>query len=243
MRFVVVVVVVSLSLSLFAFEADFCCVCVDYAKTQKALDSCWFCHQEDEDPKVPIVAMGTRAYLALNRFEGLSDAHCLIVPISHHLASLEADEDTWEEIKVSHPLLHSLQKPILTVWMGQNFMKTLMQMAGQNDHGVIFFETATNLKSQKHTYIEAIPVPWKVYEDAPGYFKESILMAESEWSQNKRLIDFSQRPGGFRRSMVPNLPYFAVQFDYKGLFDALNFFEKEKMLMIESRSRGLWAHH
>lgn len=41
-------------------------------------------------------------------------------------------------------------------------------------------------------------------------------MAESEWSQNKRLIDFSQRPGGFRRSMVPNLPYFAVQFDYKG---------------------------
>jgi len=30
------------------------------------------------------------------------------------------------------------------------------------------------------------------------------------------LIDFSLRPGGFRRAMVPNLPYFMVQFDHKG---------------------------
>ena len=41
-------------------------------------------------------------------------------------------------------------------------------------------------------------------------------MSETEWSQHKKLIDFSVRPGGFRRAMVPNLPYFMVQFDYKG---------------------------
>lgn len=41
-------------------------------------------------------------------------------------------------------------------------------------------------------------------------------MSETEWSQHKKLIDFSERKGGFRRSMVPNLPYFMVQFDYKG---------------------------
>jgi hypothetical protein len=40
-------------------------------------------------------------------------------------------------------------------------------------------------------------------------------MSETEWSQHKKLIDFSTR-GGFRRMMVPNLPYFMVQFDYKG---------------------------
>ncbi len=39
-------------------------------------------------------------------------------------------------------------------------------------------------------------------------------MSETEWSQHKKLIDFSARP--FRRAMVPNLPYFMVQFDYKG---------------------------
>jgi Protein similar to CwfJ C-terminus 2 len=41
-------------------------------------------------------------------------------------------------------------------------------------------------------------------------------MSEAEWSQHKKLIDFSTRLGGFRRMMVPNLPYFMVQFDYKG---------------------------
>lgn len=30
------------------------------------------------------------------------------------------------------------------------------------------------------------------------------------------MIDFARRPGGFRRAMVPNLPYFMVQFDHKG---------------------------
>jgi len=41
-------------------------------------------------------------------------------------------------------------------------------------------------------------------------------MSETEWSQHKKLIDFSARPGGFRRAMVPNLPYFMVQWDHKG---------------------------
>jgi hypothetical protein len=42
------------------------------------------------------------------------------------------------------------------------------------------------------------------------------MQSELEWSQHKKLIDFGARPGGFRRAMVPNLPYFMVQFDYKG---------------------------
>lgn len=42
------------------------------------------------------------------------------------------------------------------------------------------------------------------------------MASESEWSQHKKLIDFSARPGGFRRAMVPNLPYFMVQWDHKG---------------------------
>ena len=46
--------------------------------------------------------------------------------------------------------------------------------------------------------------------------QESILSSEAEWSQHKKLINFSLRPGGFRRAMVANLPYFMVQFDHKG---------------------------
>lgn len=42
------------------------------------------------------------------------------------------------------------------------------------------------------------------------------MTSEAEWSQHKKLIEFDKRPGGFRRAMVPNLPYFMVQWDYKG---------------------------
>jgi hypothetical protein len=95
-------------------------------------------------------------------------------------------------------------------------MKTLMQMHADQDKGVLFYETVTSFKGQRHSYIEAVPVPWEFFEQMPGYFHEGIQASEAEWSQHQKLIDFSKRPGGFRRAMVPNLPYFMVQWDYKG---------------------------
>ncbi|KAK8861747.1 hypothetical protein IAR55_002570 [Kwoniella newhampshirensis] len=168
----------------------------DYARTKKALDSCPFCYQDDRNPLTAIVALGTRTYLSCTMFEELVPGHCLIVPIQHHLSMLEMEDDDWDEVR--------------------NFMKCLMRMHHEKGQGVIFFETVLSFKHQKHTYIEAIPVPHSVYPDLPAYFRESILASEGEWTQHKKLIDFSTRPGGFRRMMVANLPYFMVQWDYKG---------------------------
>ncbi|KAI0086588.1 CwfJ C-terminus 1-domain-containing protein-like protein [Irpex rosettiformis] len=167
----------------------------DYKKTQKVLTTCPFCYGEDDSlPKAPVIAMGTKAYLSCTQFEELVPGHCLIVPIQHHLTMLEGDDDVWDEVR--------------------NFMKSLMRMFAAEDKGVVFYETVLSLKHQKHTFIECVPLSWEHFDEIPGYFKESILMSETEWSQHKKLIDFSARP--FRRAMVPNLPYFMVQFDYKG---------------------------
>ncbi|PPQ99199.1 hypothetical protein CVT26_014122 [Gymnopilus dilepis] len=169
----------------------------DYKRTQQALASCNFCHGDnDSPPKAAVIAMGTRVYLSCTLTEELVNGHCLIVPIQHHLNMLEGDDDVWEETK--------------------NFMKCLMRMYAEEDKGVVFFETVISLRKQRHTYIECVPVPWEQFDLLPGYFKESILTSEAEWSQHKKLIDFSARPGGFRRAMVPNLPYFMVLFDHKG---------------------------
>lgn len=168
----------------------------DYARTKKALDNCTLCFgDEGEIPKSAMVALGTRAYLGLLDNEELIKGHCRIVPIQHHFSSLDADEETWDEIK--------------------NFMKTLMQMFAEEDKGVVFFESCISLKHQKHTCIEAVPVPFDLFDEIPAYFAEAIDNSEQEWSQHKKRIIFSSaRP--FRRSLVPNLPYFAVQWDYKG---------------------------
>lgn len=166
----------------------------DFAKTQKALDSCLFCG--DHGPRVPVVALGTRAYLACTPTEPLVEGHCIIAPIEHRLSTLEMDDDDWEEVK--------------------NFMKCLMRMHAERGKRVVFFETVLSLRQQRHSYVECVPVPAADFDELPGFFRQGILSAESEWSQHKKLIDFSQRPGGFRRMLTPKLPYFAVLWDYRG---------------------------
>ncbi|KAJ3808469.1 CwfJ C-terminus 1-domain-containing protein-like protein [Lentinula aff. lateritia] len=176
----------------------------DYKRTQKALADCDFCFSgsgsDEHPPRAPMIALGTRVYLSCTIHEELVPGHCLIVPIQHCLTMLEGDDDVWDEVK--------------------NFMKTLMRMFSEQEpqKGVLFYETVTpgSMKGQRHSYIECVPVEWEVWEVLDGYFKESILSSGSEWSTHRKLIDFAARPGGFRRSMVPNLPYFMVQFDYKG---------------------------
>lgn len=169
----------------------------DFAKTKKALESCRFCFQNEGEspPLARIVASGTRAYLAVPEYEPLVEGHSLIVPIQHHLSTLEAEDDTWDEIK--------------------NFMKCLIQQAADKQQGVVFYETVTSLKHQRHTCIEAVPLPHDVISALPGNFRQELLSVGSEWSTHHKIISFApDRP--FRRSMVSSLPYFMIQFDYKG---------------------------
>lgn len=49
-------------------------------------------------------------------------------------------------------------------------MKTLMQMFAAQDKGVIFFESVLNLKHQKHTWIECIPIDFQLFDEIPAYF-------------------------------------------------------------------------
>ncbi|KAI8088679.1 CwfJ C-terminus 1-domain-containing protein-like protein [Halteromyces radiatus] len=160
----------------------------DHKRTQKALESCRFCYHDDAPPQCAMISLATQTYLALPNQQELTPGHCLIVPLQHVSSTLECDDEVWDEIR--------------------NFQKCLLRMFDEQNCGVVFMETVTSLRSHRHTVIEAIPVPYGLYEDAPAYFKEGIMEAGEEWSQHKKLIDTSSR--GFRHSMVKNLPYFHV---------------------------------
>ncbi|KAK4513250.1 uncharacterized protein ATC70_011818 [Mucor velutinosus] len=160
----------------------------DYKRTQETLSKCKFCYQNGTPPQLAMISLGTTCYLALPNVQELTPGNCLIVPIQHVSSTLECDDDVWTEIR--------------------NFQKCLMKMFHEQGKGVVFMETVINLRQQRHAVIEAVPIPYGVYEDAPAYFKEAIIASGEEWSQHKKIIDTSVR--GFRHSMVPNLPYFHV---------------------------------
>jgi hypothetical protein len=91
---------------------------------------------------------------------------------------LELDDDAWDEIR--------------------NFMKCLIQMNAAKDKAVIFSETVINLKWQKHTVIECIPIPWQAGQAAPGYFKVQpfsirLLMMTAKWNNNKLRSNYLSR--------------------------------------------------
>lgn len=67
-----------------------------------SLYSCNLCFTDSGGPpRAAVVALGTRTYLGLMENEELVKGHCRIVPIQHHFSSLEAEDETWDEIKVS----------------------------------------------------------------------------------------------------------------------------------------------
>ena len=55
----------------------------------------------------------------------------------------------------------------------QNFMKCLMRMYAKENKGVLFYETILSFRQQRHTYIEAVPLPYALWQDAPAYFRVS----------------------------------------------------------------------
>ncbi|CAO3570047.1 unnamed protein product [Mortierella alpina] len=169
----------------------------DHRKTQTALDKCALCFKDEgrTPPAVAVVSMGTRVYLGLPQYKEFLPGHCMIVPIQHVTSTLECDDDAWDEIR--------------------NFMKCLIQMNAAEDKAVIFSETVINLKWQKHSVIECIPIPWDAGQTAPGYFKEAILSADEEWSQHKKLIETDTKlagNGGFRKRLTSKMPFFHVWF-------------------------------
>ncbi|KAJ2997187.1 hypothetical protein HDV02_005785 [Globomyces sp. JEL0801] len=113
----------------------------DFKRVEDILANCHFCYQEGSKPKVSVVAVATKTYLALPETVDMVPYHCLIVPMQHAITTLELEDDTWDEIR------------------------------------------------------------------------EALLDAEGEFSQQHKKLIPTSRERGFRKSLVPNLPYFHIWFD------------------------------
>ncbi|XP_060575172.1 CWF19-like protein 2 [Ruditapes philippinarum] len=166
----------------------------EHKKMAASLEKCRFCF--GNVPKHLIIAIGTKVYLCLPNNKSLSEGHCLIVPMQHVASGTTVDEDVWSEIQV--------------------FRRTLTKMFADRDEDVVFMETSMKLKQFPHMCIECVPMDKEVGDLAPIYFKKAIQESESEWSQNKKVVDLSQKD--IRHSVPKGFPYFAVDFGNQGGF-------------------------
>lgn len=166
----------------------------EHKKMAGALEKCHFCFSKV--PKHLIVAIGTKSFLMLPRHKSLTEGHCLIIPMQHIAAGTALDEDVWSEMQV--------------------FRKTLTQMYREKDQDVVIMETSMRLKYFPHMFLECVPMDREIGDMAPIYFKKALQESESEWSQNKKVVDLSNRD--VRRAIPKGFPYFAVDFGNEGGF-------------------------
>ncbi|KAH7969295.1 hypothetical protein HPB52_016584 [Rhipicephalus sanguineus] len=168
----------------------------EHKHMSKALEKCRYCLDSREMKKHLIIAIGIRAYLCLPPYQSLTEGHCLIVPQAHVACGTLLDEDVWLEVQV--------------------FRKGLTKMFEEMGKDTVFMETAVAFHHHPHAVIECIPVPMDIGNLAPMYFKKAIMECESEWAQNKKLVDLSKK--GLRNSIPRGLPYFSVDFGLQGGF-------------------------
>jgi len=109
----------------------------------------------------------------------LVPGHCRISPRDHVSSMILADENQWEGVRQIETCL-----------------RRMITNAGM---GCIMLETVTRggTDSRYHTYIDFIPVPRRVEQDAPLYFKQALMDSDEQWSQHKKIIDTTKR--GLRR--------------------------------------------
>ena len=160
----------------------------------KRLQSCHMCLEKCS--KDSIVYIGKTLYVRVPLYKSLSTYQCQIIPVNHIIASVNGDEDFWDELKII--------KSSITKKFASKKLDT------------VFLESAQRLGQRRHIFIDCVPVPEEDGALLPAYFKKAILDCDVEWAQNKKLVD--TRKKSLRKSVPQGLPYFSVEFGTDGGF-------------------------
>ncbi|XP_043475298.1 CWF19-like protein 2 [Leptopilina heterotoma] len=162
----------------------------EHKKKTKSLENCLWCLDSERLLKHMIIAVGSHVYLSLPAYSSLTTGHCLISPMNHVLCQTQLDEDVYAEIKL--------------------FKKTLTKMFEVYKKIPVFFEVAMNFHSYHHMQVICVPLSLDEGNLAPMYFKKALLECESEWSNNKKIVDLKEKD--IQRAIPKGLPYFEVDF-------------------------------
>ena len=165
--------------------------------------------QKDEETLCPnclpnfypanILSRGKKVFLTLGKDEPLVDGHCFIRSIiGGHYGSdaatsfVASDEETVKEVDL--------------------LKQKLSLMFSQERKAVIFTElwARGRKKYDNHLVIECIPIKDKYIDDAWMYFKKELQESESEWADNKSVVDIKGKP--VSRCLPDGLSYFWVTF-------------------------------
>ncbi|QDZ26000.1 hypothetical protein HOP50_20g85510 [Chloropicon primus] len=173
-----------------------------FQRAERSQEHCRYCLSNPNRPKQLVVAIGQMSYLRLPTGKrSVAQGHCLIVPMEHLPSTRVADDNTLVDIR--------------------NFKKSLMQMFGSMNYGVVFTELGGK---RGHVCVEAVPVPLNRMASVPMLFKHEFAQRSDELNSefhSKHLIETG--PRGIQEKIPEGFPYFWVEFGLgKGYLHAID---------------------
>lgn len=120
------------------------------------------------------VSVSPHASLQL-RSAPLVPGHCRIAPREHVAAMTSASDEAWSDVKRYED---SLKKMIFNAGMSVILIETCL--SGEKSTG--------RSSSRHHTFVDVIPVPSRIEEDAPIFFKKALTEVGAAWSQYRKII-------------------------------------------------------
>lgn len=141
-----------------------------------------------------LLALGNHVSLVMAPPSGslLPGHHFYLVPIKHASSFVECDDDSvWDEVR--------------------RFHTALSNMYAAKRKGVIMFETVLPNKNFWQTKMDVIAVPFSVLQDAPIFFKSSMMEQSEEWGTHNKVMQVSATKP--LKSVIPKegFPYFYVE--------------------------------
>ncbi|KAA6403289.1 MAG: putative cwfJ family protein [Streblomastix strix] len=182
-------------------------------KMDELIDSnCYLCSDSQYFRRDLVIALGNYAYLALPGKDKLVDGHCIISPITHFNSSLQSDQECQSEIEKFKSSIRNLFRN----W-GQReclFMECCVNTSSNMPTSFNQSKTQQQIRSaisMNHCVIDCIPIDPSFSKQAPAYYKKELSEAESDWTDNKSIINIPK--GKLLRNCIPKqLPFFHVEF-------------------------------
>jgi hypothetical protein len=141
-----------------------------------------------------LLALGNHVSLVMAPPNGslIPGHHFYLVPIKHSSSFVECEDDSvWDEVR--------------------RFHTALSNMYATQRKGIIMCETVLPNKNFWQTKMDVIAVPFSVLQDAPIFFKSSMMEQSEEWGTHNKVMQVSRiKP---LKSVIPNqgFPYFFVE--------------------------------
>jgi len=157
---------------------------------------CWWWLESSTFARQRLLALGNHVSLAMapSNLSLTPGQHLYIVPIKHVESLAACEDEVWDEVV--------------------RFQTSLRALYRQQGKDVLFCETVLPQSGFWQTKLEVIPVPRNVAQDAPLYFKTSLMEQAEEWGTHQKLMNTAEK--GLRRTIPANFSYFYLEYDEGG---------------------------